>query len=461
MNTQHQKPNVIVFFTDQQRWDTSGLHGNPSDLTPNFDQMATEGTHFANTFTCQPVCGPARSCLQTGKYATETGVFRNGLALKPGERTLATCFNEADYRTGYIGKWHLAGLGGDFSLADEPVPEHLRGGYEDWLGVDLMESTSEAYETYLFDNDNRRVFLPGYRVDAVADAAIRRISEYRDSENPFLLFLSFIEPHYQNTSDDYPAPRGYRERYTGAWMPPDLASLGGSAHQHIAGYYGMVKRLDEALGRIRDALKSMDLEDDTIILFTSDHGCHFKTRNGEYKRSCHESSIRIPAAATGPGFDGGGKVQSMVSLLDFTPTLLDACRIPVPEEMQGHSIMPIVRRETDTVQDDILIQISESQVGRAVRTSRWKYSVRAVEMDGYVNSNAAEYTEEFLYDLKTDPYELNNLIGYESHAAVAAEMKRRLLDRMEKAGERRPRIIEVDREPYPCQMTVREREIFQ
>ena len=195
MKTEKGRPNVIVFFTDQQRWDTSGLHGNPSDLMPNFDQMAREGTHFANTFTCQPVCGPARSCLQTGKYATETGVFKNGLPLKQEERTLARFFTEAGYRTGYIGKWHLAGLGGDFTMSDEPVPEHLRGGYQDWLGVDLMESTSEAYETYLFDNDNKRVFLPGYRVDAVTDAAIRQVMEYREQQSPFFLFLSLIEPH--------------------------------------------------------------------------------------------------------------------------------------------------------------------------------------------------------------------------------------------------------------------------
>ena len=105
----------------------------------------------------------------------------------------------------------------------------------------------------------------------------------------------------------------------GRWTPPDLAALGGSTQQHLGGYYGMVKRLDEALGRLRDALRSLDMLDNTIILFTSDHGCHFKTRNNEYKRSCHESSIRVPTAISGPGFNNRGRVDRLVSLVDLPP----------------------------------------------------------------------------------------------------------------------------------------------
>ena len=105
------RPNVIVFFTDQQRWDSTGLHGNPLDLTPNFDRIARQGTYLHTTVTCQPVCGPARSCLQTGMYATTTGCFRNGIPLPPDARTLAHFFNEGGYDTGYIGKWHLGDRG--------------------------------------------------------------------------------------------------------------------------------------------------------------------------------------------------------------------------------------------------------------------------------------------------------------------------------------------------------------
>jgi arylsulfatase A-like enzyme len=366
------RPNVVVFFTDQQRWDSTGVHGNPLELTPNFDHLAREGTHVAHSFTCQPVCAPARSSLQTGLYATATGVFRNGITLRLDSRTLAHHFGQAGYATGYIGKWHLA--------AEEPVTEPRRGGYDYWLASNALEFTSDAYDAVMYGNDNQPVRLPGYRVDALTDAAIRYIDAHQDE--PFYLFISYLEPHHQNHLDDYPPPDGYRERYTGRWIPPDLAALGGSTHQHLGGYWGMVKRLDEAFGRLLDALKSLDLADNTIVLFTSDHACHFKTRNGEYKRSCHESSIRVPTLLYGPGFTGRGQVRELVSLVDLPPTLLDAAGLPVPREMQGRSILPLLKGEREGWPEEVFIQISESQVGRAVRTQRWKYNVAAPDADG-------------------------------------------------------------------------------
>jgi arylsulfatase A-like enzyme len=424
---------VLVFFTDQQRWDTTGVHGNPMDLTPNFDRMAQRGTHVANSFTCQPVCGPARSCLQTGLYATNTGCFTNGIPLKETSRTLAHHFGEAGYQTGYIGKWHLAERG-----VVGPVPEAGRGGYDYWLASNVLEFTSEAYHTVMYDNEDQPVSLPGYRVDAVTDAAIRYIDGHR--QDPFFLFVSYIEPHHQNHIDDYPPPDGYRERYTGGWIPPDLAALGGSAHQHLGGYYGMVKRLDEALGRTLDALKSLGLLDDTVVMYTSDHGSHFKTRNSEYKRSCHESSIHVPTAFQGPGFDGGGRLRELVSLVDLPPTLLDAAGIPVPDEMEGRSILPLARGDNEGWPEEVFVQISEAQVGRAVRTRRWKYGVDAPDKSGGRDAGSDRYVEQYLYDLEADPYELTNLAGLESHREVADVLQERLIRRMTEAGEAAPTV---------------------
>ena len=423
-------PNIIVFFTDQQRWDSTGAHGNPLNLTPNFDRIARQGTHIYNSFTCQPVCAPARSSLQTGLYATNTGVYRNGIALEPGAQTLAHYFNQAGYHTGYIGKWHLAD--------DEPVPIHQQGGYQYWLGANLAEFVSEPYRTVLYDRDGQAVEMPGYRVDATTDAAIRYIDQHQDE--PFFLFLSFLEPHHQNHVDDFVPPTGYRQPYQNRWVPPDLAALGGSTQQHIAGYYGMVKRLDEAFGRLLDTLQSLGLDQDTVVLFTSDHGCHFKTRNGEYKRSCHESSIRIPTALIGPGFNSGGQVDELVSLVDLPATLLDAAGIEVPNHFEGRSILPLVRREAADWPEEIFIQISESQVGRAVRTQRWKYSVAAPDQNGWDDPDSDQYQEEFLYDLRADPHELDNRIGLESHQEVAAVMRARLIRRMVAVGEKEPTI---------------------
>ncbi|QYR24231.1 sulfatase-like hydrolase/transferase [Paenibacillus sp. sptzw28] len=435
----NRKTNVIVFFTDQQRWDTTGLHGNPAGLTPNFDRWAAEGTHLFNTFTCQPVCGPARASLQTGLYATTTGCYRNGIPLPEHARTLANEFHDAGYKTGYIGKWHLA------STKTEPVPEKLRGGYQYWLASDSLEHTSDTYDTVVYNNDNERVKLPGYRVDALTDAAIRYVNGHQN--DPFFLFLSFLEPHHQNRRDDYPAPYGHADSYISAWTPPDLAELGGTSQRHLPGYYGMVKRLDEALGRLMDTLISLDMADSTVVLFTSDHGCHFKTRNEEYKRSCHDSSIRIPTAIWGPGFQGGGRIRELVSLIDLPPTLLHAAGLEIPAGMQGRSIVPLIKRQEVDWPSEVFVQISESQVGRAIRTKRWKYSVSAPQRDAIKDSSSDLYVEEFLYDLQADPWELNNLIESEAHRAVKRVMRERLIRRMVEAGELPPRIEAVQEHP--------------
>jgi arylsulfatase A-like enzyme len=434
-------PNVIFFFTDQQRCDTTGVHGNPLDLTPNFDRMAIEGTHLYHAYTPQPVCGPARACLQSGMYATQVGCWRNALPLPTGIPTLAGAFNAAGYRTAYIGKWHLA----DREIIG-PVPQESRGDYQDWLAANVLEFTSDAYHTTLYNNDDQPVDLPGYRVDALTDAAIRYVDAHQ--REPFFLFLSFLEPHFQNTRDDYPAPSGYAERYNGRWTPPDIAALGGgNAYQNLGGYYGMVKRLDEALGRLLDALRSLNLLENTIVVFTSDHGNHFKTRNSEYKRSCHDASIRVPTAICGPGFDGGGRVKAMVSLLDLPPTLLDACGIAVPKQFAGRSLVPLVKRQAQDWPDDVFVQISESQVGRAIRTQRWKYCVVAPDKSGWAEPGSESYTEDALYDLLADPYELNNLIGLDSHQAVTARLRERLLARMQQAGEPLPAILPAEPRP--------------
>jgi arylsulfatase A-like enzyme len=327
------KPNVIFFFTDQQRWDTSSLYGNPMDLTPNYDRMAMEGTHCYNAFTPQPVCLPARVVLQTGQYASRFQVYSNSGELPADEPTLGHWFRDAGYDTAYIGKWHM--------MHDEPVPPERRTGYDFWLGSNILEFTSDDYRFETYDGNGNKVSLPGYRVDAQTDAAIRYVNDHQ--EKPFFMFLSFLDPHFQNHRDDYPAPMGYEERYQDAWMPPDLRTLGGTAARHLPGYYGTVKRIDEALGRLRDALFSLGMLENTIIVYTSDHGCHFKTRNGEYKRSCHDSSTRIPMAFSGPSFQSGGRLQELISLVDIPPTLLDACGIEVPRSMQGHSVLPLTR----------------------------------------------------------------------------------------------------------------------
>ncbi len=357
-----------------------------------------------------------------------------GSPLPQSSPTLATYLQDAGYQTAYIhGKWHLA--------ERDPVPDGQRGGYEYWLGVNTPELCSDSYDALLYDDRGREVRLPGYRVDAVTDAAIRYIDAHQ--HDPFYLFLSLLEPHHQNSRDDYPAPDGYAERYEGKWMPVDLAALRGSAQRHLPGYYGMVRRIDEALGRLLDALRSLGLLGRTIVLFASDHGCHFKTRNGSTSAARMRASIRIPVAISGPGFEGGGQIRELVSLVDLPPTLLDAAGLELPTDMQGRSVLPLLRGERDGWPQEVFFQVSESEVGRGVRTGRWKYYVVAPDVEGHQVPGAGQYVERYLYDLVADPWELDNLVELESHRDVCAVMRERLVRRMREAGEDAPRIESV------------------
>lgn len=429
------RPDILVFFTDQQRFDTLGLNGGPAGLTPHFDRLARQGTFFRHGVTPQPVCGPARSCLQTGQYATTTGVTRNGPGLKPDAPKLAELLAASGYRTSYMGKWHLApGVG------DAAVPAGYRAGYQDWLAANCVELSSGPYSAVLWDKDNRPVTLPGYRVDGQTDAMIRylheRAAEPADTRQPFLLFHSFLEPHHQNTDDSYPAPHGYEGLWRNAPRPSDLQALGGSSPQHWGGYLGMIKRLDEALGRTMDALESTGLADNTVVVFISDHGCHFKTRNSEYKRSPHEVSVRVPFAIWGPGWNGGGERTEAASLVDLMPTLLETAGVPIPDAVQGRSLVPLTRGETAGWPTETFIQFGDFNMppGRALRSNRWKYAVTAPdEFKG--KGQSPVYQETHLYDLQTDPYELTNLVAHESHAALRATLSERLRERMTAAGE--------------------------
>ncbi len=453
MSSNRRPPNVILFFTDQQRWDTCGCYGQPLATTPNLDRLAAEGVRFENAFTCQPVCGPARACLQTGLWATQVGCYRNHVALPQDTRTIAHWLSEAGYDVGYVGKWHLAsGRFGSYytgRLRDEteldyrtrPVPPELRGGYRDfWIASDVLEFTSHGYDGHMFDADGgRREFPAGrYRADAQTDWAIEFLRG-RSPGRPFFLMTSYIEPHHQNDHNHYEGPRGSKERFARFTPPGDLADAGGDWREEYPDYLGCVHALDANLGRIRDELDRLGLAEDTLIVFTSDHGSHFRTRNAEYKRSCHDGCIRIPLVACGPGFAGGAAPEQLVSLLDLPPTLLAAAGIEVPSYMGGRALQPLVSGAATDWREEVFLQISEKHCGRAIRTERWKYSVRAPEAAArFGTCDSDVYVEDFLYDLAADPHELNNLAADAAHADVRAELAGTLKRRMVEAGEREP-----------------------
>jgi arylsulfatase A-like enzyme len=434
-------PNILFFFTDQQRWDTCGCYGQTLPVTPNLDRMAQEGVRFEHAFTCQPVCGPARSCLQTGKWATEVGCFRNDIALPTDERTIAHSFSEAGYEVGYIGKWHLASTGEHVNFRMRAVPPERRGGYRDyWIASDVLEFTSHGYDGCMFDADGSRRDWTGYRVDGVTDFVLDYLRT-RDGRRPFFLFLSYIEPHHQNDHKCYEGPTGSKERWRNYDVPGDLVGTQGDWRENFPDYLGCCASLDHNLGRIREELARLGMADNTLILYTSDHGSHFCTRNSEYKRSCHDGCLRIPMVACGPGFTGGHVVEDLVSLIDVPPTLLAAGGIEAPSTMRGRPSQGLVSGSAVDWPREVFAQISESQVGRCIRTHKWKYSVSAPEKRGWRDMDSDAYVEEFLYDLEADPHERNNLVSDPALAAVRAELADTLKRRMVEAAECEPTVL--------------------
>jgi len=431
------RPNIIVYLSDQQRWDTMGCYGQKLDVTPNLDKLAAEGVLFGNAFTCQPLCGPARAALQTGLYATQTGVFRNRIALRPGADTVAKRLCAAGYDTAYVGKWHLASEeGADFR--DAPVPPGRRGGYEYWMAADALEHTSHGYNGHVYDGEGNRVDFTGYRADCINSFAVEFVRNH-DGEKPFFLFVSQLEPHHQNDRGRYEGPDGSKERFQNYEIPGDLAGTRGDWRENYPDYLGCCASLDYNVGRLYDTLRDRGIADDTVFIYTSDHGSHFRTRNGEYKRSCHDACVRIPMIFHGPGFGGGRTIEGLVSLIDIPATILDCAGIATPEHFQGRALDKMIHDSHAAWEDCVFIQISESQVGRCVRTSKWKYSVCA-DANGHGASGADAYCEEYLYDLGNDPHERSNLVADPAFARVRGELAALLLQKMEEAGESRPEI---------------------
>lgn len=441
-----ERPNIIFYFSDQQRWDTMGCYGQALDVTPNLDRLAGQGVLFENAFTCQPVCGPARACLQSGKYATQIHCHRNALALPENIRTLADCFHDGGYETAYVGKWHLASNRASYQAPPDEenfetraIPPHRRGGYRDyWIASDVLEATSHGYDGYVFDGGGQRLDFIGYRADAINNYAVHYLHQ-RKEERPFFLFLSQIEPHQQNDRQRFEGPDGSKARFADFTPPPDLIKGEGDWEKNYPDYLGQCHSLDENVGRFVDTLKELGLWENTILFYTADHGSHFHTRNGEYKRSCHEASIHVPLLAVGGPFEGGKRRKELVSLLDLPVTLLDCAGIARPEGWQGRSLKKLVEEGPQDWEDCVFLQISESEIGRAIRTRRWKYCVRA-DGDAWNDEGADIYYEEYLYDLETDPYEQKNLASDPAYAAARKELSGLLIRHMLQAGEAAPEI---------------------
>lgn len=440
------RPNIVMFFSDQQRADTVGLYGQKLDITPNLDALGNNGIVFENAFTAQPVCGPCRSLFQTGKYPTEIGCFTNQKALPKDIKTVANYFTEAGYDLGYVGKWHLAS---DGVMESEPevdyrysaIPLESRGGYNGfWRVSDVLEFTSHGYGGYVFDENMNKITFDGYRCDAITDFGL----EYLDtvsSDKPFFLTISHIESHHQNDRNHYEGPDGSKIKFKNCEIPKDLTSIpGGDYEAEYPDYLGQVESLDDNLGRVMAKLKERGLYDDTVIIYLSDHGSHFRTRNrdenlcgyDDYKRTGHDAALKVPLVIGGGAIKKHLRVSSLVSTAGIPKTLLGIAGVDIGDAMVGENLLDVAEGRLPDRKNEVFAQISESRVGRVLRTEKYLLGVVAKGLDGGLYPDSDKYIVDYFYDLTKDKNQLKDVKDEEVYRSVM----RGLCDELERVIEK-------------------------
>jgi arylsulfatase A-like enzyme len=245
------------------------------------------------------------------------------------------------------------------------------------------------------------------------------------------------------------APKGYAERYQNPFVPADLAAFPGNWQQQLPDYYGCMKSVDEAVGGIRKSLIENGLDRNTLIVFTSDHSCHFMTRNTEYKRSIHDASTHVPFIAEGGVFDGGHEIRDCVAIIDLMPTLLSAAGVPVPTVVQGRNTLPLLSGNRAGWSNDVLVWLSEFWIGRGLRTSDWTYALVAPRGAGAYKPapNAPAYYAFQLYDNRADPHQLVNLAGRRETVQIEQRLRAQLQTMLQQAGDK-PAELHACQFPY-------------
>ncbi|MFS0726664.1 sulfatase [Paenibacillus sp. 1P07SE] len=420
------RPNILFIFADQLRGMDMGCAGNPDVITPHMDRLAGEGVRYAKAYANLPVCGPSRATLLTGTYPMRHHVIGNDLPLPETMPTVGEAFQAAGYRTGYIGKWHLDGLPRDKWTPPGP----RRHGFDYWAGYNCSHHYYREDKYYL--DGPEPVRREGYEPEIQTDLALSFL-EQQGSE-PFCLFVSWGPPH-----DPYHmVPERYKEMYQDRPVKlrpnvkpiaPGETSLARDMDplETLKLYYAAITALDDQLGRLLAALEERGLAEDTIVVFTSDHGDMLWSQGYMKKQQPWEESIHIPLLIRWPARqqENGTVCDSLVSIVDMAPTLLGLAGVqPLPAmTLEGSDFSATLvggeYEEADSVFILDMIQVDESRrqqlpEWRGLRTGRYTYACRS---DG---------TEWLLYDNQNDPYQLHNLIGDSAHASLRRSLAQRL-----------------------------------
>lgn len=421
------QPNVLVLLTDQWRAQATGYAGDPNVDTPHLDSLAAISVNFKNAVSGMPVCSPFRASLLTGQRPLTHGVFMNDVQLDTNAVTIAKVFNKEGYDTGYIGKWHMDGHGRLQNVA----PGQRRQGFQFWKG---NECTHNYNESVYYDNDDpTRKIWDGYDTFAQTDAAIDYMAEHKSSKNPFLMILSYGTPH----APYHTAPLEYRNRFDPKGIElrknvPD--SLQERAKKDLAGYYAHIAVLDEMVGKLIKNLKESRQFDNTIIVFTADHGDLLGSHGAYKKQQPYDESVRVPMLYYIPEKlkIAAGEREALMNSEDIMPTLLSLCNISIPDTVDGLDYRPYMEGKEKIGHATLLScvqpfgQWNKVQHGgreyRAIKTLQYTY---ARDLSG----------PWLLFDNINDPYQLFNLVGNEGYATLQDELEIQLAHRLKETGD--------------------------
>jgi len=413
------QPNILFVLTDQMRGEVMNCAGVENVITPNLDAFAAEGTRFTRAVSNTPLCGPARATIMTGLHAMSHHLVSNDIMLSTDFRCLAECLNDGGYACGYIGKWHIDS--NDRGIFVPPGPR--RRGFDDlWAAYNCNHDYFEGY--YYLDDNPDPVWIDGYEPLAQTDLAVDYLRRRAKEEEPFFLFVSYGPPHspYDQVPEDhlamYPADEiEFKANASECIRPHRLAA----ARRRLAGYYAHVSALDACFGRLLDALDRENLCDNTIVIFTSDHG-DLMYSHGPSNRK-HEpwfESVNIPFLVRWPGRVPAGRASDgLISLVDVMPTLLSLCGAAVPEGVEGiesENLAALVLGDESASPESVYISAPVTarhfgfEAWRGVLTRRYTYARYA---DG----------PRLLFDDQDDPMQLDNLADSTAHAALRERME--------------------------------------
>lgn len=417
--------NLVFVFADQWRYQATGYAGDPNVATPNIDRFAARSLNFTNAVSGCPVCSPYRASLMTGMYPHRHRMMVNDQCLSRlyGGPFLGECLRGAGYRTAYIGKWHLDGNG-----RNAFVPPERRLGFDWWKGFECSHDYQASY--YYFGDDSRPHRWEGYDADAQTAEACRYLRE-ETGKDPFALLLSWGPPH--NPFGTAPAQFEAMFDARRIQLPPNVPeAFADQARKELAGYYAHCSALDAAFGRLLDTLSATGRDQDTIVVFTSDHGDMLGSQGHFRKQKPWAESIRVPFLVRHPGGAGPGTDDTPIDAPDLMSTLLALCGVPIPEEVQGRDF-------SRTIEDGSPSGIEDALLALYVPFHEWRYDNGGREYRGihttrytYVRTLAGPW---LLFDNADDPSQLRNLIDDPMQATRVAELDARLTARLREVGD--------------------------